>query len=127
MAHVLELRLLPERLAVARLGSEASVPDWAFGEGFYSVTRTPDELSLVCSEHLVPEGQIAERGWRGLAVRGPIAFQETGVLLSLAAPLAAAGVSIFALSTYDTDYLLVREKALGLTVDVLRQAGHKIR
>jgi len=128
--HRLDLRLLPERLAICRLTATDAIPDWISHRrpegGFLSITRTPDELSLVCSESLVPAGVTAQRGWRGLAVRGPIDFEETGVLLSLAAPLAASRVSIFAVSTYDTDYLLVRAGDLGLAVDLLRQAGHRI-
>ncbi len=126
----LDLCLLPQRLAICRLDATDAIPDWISHRrqegGFLSITHTPDELSLVCSESLVPAGIIAQRGWRGLAVRGPIDFQETGVLVSLAAPLAASQVSIFVVSTYDTDYLLVPADDLGLAVDVLRQAGHRI-
>jgi enamine deaminase RidA (YjgF/YER057c/UK114 family) len=110
----MNLTVLPERLAVCRLPASARVPSWALElhEAFTSITRTPDELSIVCPEEAVPPEIQVEPGWRALKVPGPIPFETTGVLAGLAAPLAAAGVSIFALSTYDTDYVLVRDTDL---------------
>jgi enamine deaminase RidA (YjgF/YER057c/UK114 family) len=110
----MNLTVLPERLAVCRLAASARVPSWALElhEAFTSITRTADELSIVCLEDAVPPDVQVEGGWRALKVPGPIPFETTGVLASLAAPLAAAGISIFALSTYDTDYVLVREPDL---------------
>jgi hypothetical protein len=93
---------------------------------FFSVTRTPAELSAVCDVAVVPSGVKAEGPWRVLAVRGPLDFNITGVLAALAAPLATAGISIFAVSTYDTDYLLVRDGELDRAVRALREAGHTI-
>ncbi|HEY7848912.1 MAG TPA: ACT domain-containing protein, partial [Ktedonobacterales bacterium] len=86
----------------------------------------PDELSLVLPEASAPEGATTEAGWRALRVAGPLDFALIGVLASLAEPLAQAGVSIFAISTYDTDYLLVREVALTEALTALRAAGHTI-
>jgi hypothetical protein len=110
----MNLTVLPERLAVCRLAASARVPSWALElhEAFSSITRTPDELSIVCPEEAVPPEVEVEGGWRALKVPGPIAFDQIGVLAGIAAPLAAAGVSIFALSTYDTDYVLVPERDL---------------
>jgi hypothetical protein len=87
---------------------------------------TPDELSLVVPEAFAPDGAAIEAGWRALRVAGTLDFSLTGVLASLAAPLAQAGVSIFAVSTYDTDYLLVRESGLAAALVALRGAGHTI-
>ena len=122
------LRVLPGRLAVARLGPEAPVPGWAAGPAtpLTAVVRTPAELSIVCPEVELPGGVSAERGWRALAVAGPLDFALTGVLASLAVPLADAGVSIFALATYDTDYVLVREERLAAALAALRAAGHDV-
>jgi len=119
------LRVVPGTLAICRLGAHAAVPAWAGGP-LLSVTRTPDELSVVCDQGVVPEGVRAERGWRALAVEGPLDFALTGVLDGLAAPLAAAGISIFAISTFDTDWLLVRDHQLAAASDALRAAGHAI-
>lgn len=117
------LDALPGRLAVCRLAPGAPLAAW-MGEGAVAgALRTDDELSVVCDEAAVPAGVRAERGWRALRLRGPIPFEETGVLASLLAPLAAAGVSIFALSTYDTDVVLVKADALAEAVGALREAG----
>lgn len=121
----LTLRVLPERLAICRLPAEATVPAWARGR-FLAVTRTPTELSLVCAQADVPAGQQAERGWVALQVAGPLDFGLTGVLAALAVPLAEAEVSIFAISTYDTDYVLVREAQLATAVAALAAAGHRL-
>jgi hypothetical protein len=93
---------------------------------FFSVTRTPSELSAVCNVAAVPSGVTAEGPWVMLAVRGPLDLNITGVLAGLATPLANAGVSIFAVSTYDTDYVLVRNHDLDRAVRALREAGHNI-
>lgn len=115
----LTLSVLPSTLAVCRLDPGAPGPPWAEGEGFCSITRTGDEISVVCAEDRVPEGVRAERGWRALVVEGPLDFAMTGVLASLANPLAEAGISIFAVSTYETDYVLVKSDDLAEAVDVL--------
>lgn len=127
-AEGLELRLLDGALAVARLDAGAAQPDWVTaGAGqLLAVVRTPNELSVVCRQGAVPLDVRAERGWRALEVAGPLEFALTGVLASLAVPLAAAGVPIFALSTFDTDYVLVREERLDDAVGALRDAGHEV-
>ena len=117
------LRLLPGRFAVCRLDPHAPLPAWAFHDDatFWSLTRTPDEMSLVCDEDSVPPSvERVEPGWRAFQVEGPIPFEETGVLASLAAPLAGAGIPLFALSTYDTDVVLVKQRDLERALAVLR-------
>jgi hypothetical protein len=111
---------------VARLDGPASFPAWADGPGLVSVTRRGDELSVVCDEGRVPAGVRAERGWRALEVQGPIDFSAVGVLHALTGPLAGAGISVFALATFDTDVVLVREETLERAVEALRAAGHRI-
>jgi hypothetical protein len=111
---------------VTRLSSNAPVPEWAEGGPFHSVTRSPSELSIVCLAAQVPVGVTCRKGWRCLAVAGPMPFELTGVLASLASPLATASVSVFALSTYDTDYLLVLEEQVEQAVAALRAAGHEL-
>src|SRR5688572_16837698 len=97
-------------------------PEWPRG-AFLSITRTPDELSIVCDESSVPDDVIAERGWRAFQLEGPIPFDVTGVAASLTAPLAADGISVFLISTYDTDWLLVKESVRGRAIAALRSAG----
>ena len=125
--HHCELRVLPGQLAICRLPADAPVPRLTDAGALVSMTRTPDELSVVCAEEIVPQDVTAERGWRALQVVGPLDFTLTGVLAALAVPLAGAGVSIFALSTYDTDYVLVREADLPRGVAALERAGHQVR
>jgi len=121
----LTLSLLPETLAVARLPAGAALPGWIdWSDPFVTVSRTRDELSVVCPEARLPPGfEEAERGWRGFKVEGPLDFALTGILARLAAPLAEAGISIFAISTFDTDYLLVRSGDLAAATTVLQQAN----
>jgi ribosomal protein S18 acetylase RimI-like enzyme len=123
----LHLRALAERLAVCRLDPASEVPAWATRAGFFSVTRTPDELSVVCHETSVPPGVRSEVGWRALCVEGPLDFSMVGVLASLTAPLAEAEISIFAISTHDTDYVLVKEESLEAAVAALREFGHGVQ
>ncbi|HEX9166469.1 MAG TPA: ACT domain-containing protein [Gemmatimonadales bacterium] len=120
------LRVRTGTLAICRLAPGAAVPDWAAGP-FVSVTRTPGELSVVCDEAGVPDGVRAERGWCALEVEGPLHFSLTGVLAGLAVPLADAGIPVFMLSTFDTDWLLVREPQLADALAVLSRAGHEVQ
>lgn len=123
---VLSLTVLDPTLAVARLPGGEGLPWWAAVSSFLSLTRTPEETSVVCEARLVPEEARSEGGFRALRVDGTLAFQETGVLVSLATPLASAGVPIFVVSTFDTDYLLVPGPRLGEAVQALRKAGHSV-
>jgi hypothetical protein len=123
----LRLRLLAETFAVCRLDPHARVPEEIGRAGFSSVTRTPHELSVVCAERLAPEGTRCERGFRCLVVEGPLPFSAVGILASLAAPLAAAGIPILAVSTFDTDYVLVRQDRLPDAEGALAAAGHEVR
>ncbi len=122
----LSLIVWPYTLAICRLPPESPLPGWTAESRFLSITRSEDELSLVCEQALVPAGVQAEPGWRALKVAGPLDFSLIGVLASLLVPLAEAGVSVFALSTYDTDYLLVRETDLERAVTALREAGCQV-
>jgi hypothetical protein len=124
----MEVSVLPGTLSVCRLHASERVPSWALElhEGFVSITRTPDELSIVCPEEAVAPDTESEDGWRALVVPGPIPFSQTGVLAALANPLAAAGIPIFAISTFDTDYVLVREPDLERALAALRpQPGRR--
>jgi len=109
-----------------RLAADAPLPRWAMQGGFFSVTRTSDELSIACVADQVPGDVAWETGWRALKVKGPFALSEIGVLATLTAPLVEAKVSLFAISTFDTDYLLVDQKQLHAAMAARRGAGHRI-
>lgn len=121
----MKLSLLPERLAVCRLAADAPVPAWPRG-AFVSITRTPDELSVVTREAAVPDDVQAERGWRAFKLHGPIPFEVTGVAASLTGALAADGISLFLISTYETDWLLVKEAAVERATAALVRAGYDV-
>ena len=122
----LELSLLPGRFAISKLAPDAHLPAWAARGSFYSVTCTRDELSIIVEEAYVPAGTQSQSGWRVLKVQGSFLLSEVGVLVSLTAPLADARVSVFVVSTFDTDYLLVTEEQLASAIVALDRAGHAI-
>lgn len=121
----LRFSVVPGSFAVLRLAPDAEVPPGALAPPFHSVTRTPAELSVVCPDEALPEGARAERGWAILALEGPFPFELTGILASILVPLAKAGVGIFALSTFDTDYVLVKRERLDDALAALAAAGHE--
>jgi hypothetical protein len=109
-----------------RLGPDASVPEWATEGEFTSITRTADELSIVCLADNLPPDVDSQRHWICLKLEGPFPFSQTGVLLSFIEPLSSKGIPIFAISTYDTDYVLIQEEFAGMALDSLQQAGHEL-
>ncbi len=121
------LHLLPGEFAVARLAPDAATPVWADSPIFSAVTRTRDELSIICPAEQVPATVRHEGGWILFKFQGPFAFTQTGVLASVLAPLAEARIGILALSTFDTDYLLVKSTDLEAAVRALHSAGHSVR
>jgi uncharacterized protein len=123
---VMNLILHEERYAICRLNAAAPLPTWARGK-FVSLSRTQDELSVVCVQDAVPSEVKHENDWRVLQVEGPMDLAVVGVLASLTQPLADAGINLFAISTFDTDYLLVKAERLGAAQSALERAGHTIR
>ena len=124
----LTLLLFDGCLAVCRLPSNSPVPPWAFAKGpLSSITRSEKELSIICGETAVPSGVRCERGWRVMKVENSLNFAQTGILVALAAPLADAGVSIFTVSTFDSQYLMVKEASIELALKILVNAGHEIQ
>lgn len=115
----LTLSILPEKVGICHLDKNSYIPDWAKEISFCSITRTPDELSIVCPQDKIPAGVLAERNWRAFKVEGPLGFELTGIVSSLSAPLAEEKISIFYISTYETDYLLVEEKNFDKAKNIL--------
>jgi hypothetical protein len=122
----LKLKVLPDVYAVCRLDKDAPVPDWATHGPFSSITRTTGELSVICPDAGFPGAVKRESGWKVLMVEGPLDFSLTGVLASLTGPLAREGISVFALSTYDTDYFLVKKEKLQKVIQVLGAEGYDV-
>ena len=122
----LELSLLPHRYAVCQFHPDKHIPYWALLGDFVSLTRTHEELSIFCQQDNVPEDIEAERGWRCLQVQGAFDFTVAGVNASLAIPLAEANISVLAIATYATDYVLFKEENLEQALQVLEQAGHYV-
>jgi len=121
----LRFRRIPGFYAVCRFPADSPIPGWARSGSFSSVTVTADELSIVGSEEAVPGDVTAERGWACFKIEGPFAFSLTGVLEAFLDPLAKATIPIFAVSTYDTDYVLVKQDDVASAIKALQQAGHE--
>jgi hypothetical protein len=122
----LKFRQLSGAYSVVRLGPDAVVPTWATKGEFSSVTRTADELSVVCQAENLPNDLDPGPRWMCLKLEGPFSFSQTGVLLSFIEPLSNSGVPIFAISTHDTDYVLIPEEFAQATFDLLQPAGHEL-
>jgi hypothetical protein len=124
--QILKLLDVAGRFAVCKLSPDSAVPAWATAGDVFSVTRTDEELSIVCRQEMVPTGIHCEVDWRCLRVAGTMPFTLVGVLASLTKPVAAAGVGVFAVSTFDTDYLFFMEAEFQKAVAALRGAGHSV-
>jgi len=122
----LNLSLMPHMYAVCQFHPDKHIPYWALLGDFVSLTRTHEELSIVCQQDNVPDEIQAERGWRCVQVQGAFDFSESGVNASLAIPLAEAEISVLAIATYATDYLLVKEENVEQVIQVLEHAGHSV-
>lgn len=120
----LTLEVLDVTLAICQLEPGSEVEEWSDGTGIFSVMRTDDEVTIVCSEDLVPEGVKCSKGWKCIHLVGRFEFNEVGILSQLALPLAGASIPIFVMSTYNTDYILVRAQDLPRASEALRMAGH---
>jgi hypothetical protein len=123
---------LPETYSIVRLRASQPLPPWALrsldSELLFSITRLSDELSIVCPARCIPSGEFTRSdGWRALRFDGPLDLTATGILASVVRPLAEAGVSVFALATYDTDLILIRDEQLPQAVRALNEAGHAVR
>lgn len=122
--HCLRFRQLPDAYSIVRLQPDTAIPEWVTGD-FTSITRTVEELSIVCCADQVPAHMQGQR-WICLKLEGPFAFSQTGILLSFIEPLSDNGVPIFTIATYDTDYVLLQEEYAGTAMSALQQAGHEL-
>lgn len=123
---ILTLKLLQEYYGVCQLDKKDRIPEWVMDSDFYSITKTLDELSLVCLENSVPNDIRCEKDWRILMIEGPLDFSLIGILAAISNILAQKAISIFAISTYDTDYILVKNKDINLAVATLTENQYEI-
>jgi hypothetical protein len=124
--HQLKFRCLDGAYAIVRLAPGSAIPEWAAHGEFTSTTRTADELSIVCQIENLPTDLRSPQRWICLKLEGPFPFNLTGVLLSFIEPLSSKGIPIFAISTYDTDYVLIQEEWAGAALTELQNAGHEL-
>ncbi|RMX15401.1 ACT domain-containing protein [Vandammella animalimorsus] len=127
--RALSLHTLPGRFAICRLAPDAAIPAWATAGAFFSVTKTDEELSIVCPQELAahaPAGTPVSADWACLKLAGPVAFDETGIVAALSSAIAAAGLGVFVLSTFDGDHLLVQQADYPAAVQALRGQGHTV-
>jgi hypothetical protein len=122
----LKYSFVPGQFAVCRLPVQEPIPDWAFRGIFQSVTRTATELSIVCLAENIPVAVETEAIWACFKLAGPFPFSETGILASFIDPLADHGIAVFAIATFETDYVLVKEEFAPDAMEVLRAAGHQL-
>ncbi|WP_322999226.1 ACT domain-containing protein [Castellaniella sp.] len=126
MKKKIRLQLLEGAYAVSRLSPSSAIPAWADGPGFVSISRGREELSIVCRQERVPEGITTQGGWTALCFAGPFAFDEIGIVLSVVQPLSERGIGVFVVSTYDTDYMLLKSADMARATEVLIDAGHTL-
>lgn len=126
MKKILTMKLIKETFGVCRFENNDTIPTWAFEGEFFSITKTDDELSVVCGEKYIPMDVKCERDWRALKVLGPLDFSLVGILSKISTVLANESVSIFAISTYDTDYILVKSKDIEKAVSSLEKENYEI-
>ena len=122
----LKFRRLRGSYAIVRLAADTPVPDWAIKGELTSITRTRDELSIICAADNLPPEVTSTHRWACLKLEGPFPFSMTGVLLSFIEPLSKNAIPIFAISTYDTDYVLIQEDYAGAALKELQRAGHEL-
>jgi uncharacterized protein len=125
LTRALRFSRVPGSFAICRLAANAAVLEWALHGLFFSVTSTAEELSIVCSGAQVPAKIVHENGWACLKLHGPFPFSETGILASFVRPLSERSIPIFAVSTFDTDYVLVKQECVEKAVQALLEAGHE--
>lgn len=123
---ILTMKLLKEKYGVCRLDKTELIPEWAQNSDFFSITRTSDELSIVCSQDDIPNDIKCEKDWKILKIEGPLDFSLIGILASISAALAKKGISIFAISTYDTDYILVKNNDIDNAIQSLIKENYEI-
>jgi hypothetical protein len=123
----LTLSILRHRFAICKLNPDVKVPDWAIRGDFFSISRTPEELSIICQEDDVPLKVTSKREWRGIKIEGPFHFNEIGILDAITSPIARAKISLLTVSTFDTDYVFIQDSQFEEALLILAESGHQIK
>ena len=126
LKKILTMKLLKEKYGICRLDKAELIPQWTTVSDFFSVTKTSDELSIVCNENNIPSGIKCEKNWRVLKIEGPLDFSLIGIIASISSILEQKSISIFAVSTYDTDYILVKDKDIDNAIDALINENYEV-
>ena len=126
MDKKLILKLLKDKYSVCRLNKYDEIPKWIFNEEFFSITKTEDELSIVCLQDKIKDNVLCERNWKVLKIEGPLDFSLIGILSKISTLMANNKISIFAISTYDTDYILIKEKSIDKAIEVLINNNYNV-
>ena len=122
----LTLKLIDGKLSIHRFPAASQVPAQVYESNFYTISKTDDELSIVCSNSVKFDCDTSSTDWQGFKVIGPLDFSLTGIMAELSTVLAQANISIFAISTYDTDYILVKADKMPAASEALQSAGYSI-
>jgi hypothetical protein len=123
---VLQFEVLPKRFAMCQLDMAMPLPNWLLRSSFYTVSKTADELSVVCEEDLVQDEIVKSVGWRLLKINAVLDLSLTGITAQFSTALAKAGVNLSVIATYNTDYILVEEAKLTTAIEALRGAGFEV-
>lgn len=118
--------ILPGRYAICRMTPDQELPKRPIEASFWSITSTSEELSLICAESNIPLNVRVEAGWRILGLAGPLDFNQIGVIAGVSTTLSEANISLFTISTFNTDYFLVKDADLGAATNALRAAGYQV-
>ena len=122
----LNLKLLKGKYSVCRINKDDEIPKWIFNEEFFSITKTEDELSIVCLQDKIKDDVLCERNWKVLKIEGPLDFSLIGILSKISTLMANNNISIFAISTYDTDYILIKEESIDKAIELLINNNYNV-
>jgi hypothetical protein len=126
MKEAIKLEILEPLFGIVKLEQNSNIPKWVANEYFYSITKTAAEISVVCLQRNIPDNKICEKDWKVIKIAGSLDFSMVGIISKLSTVLADGGISIFVISTYDTDYILIKKRDIENTIELLKEAGYNL-